>query len=445
MPCPLPSPNALAVLTERLETLLAECDLVADHSQFGQTFNDLENFFITQGPKFIQEALELKLQERIDRTEATDEAKQCSECKKKTAYLNRKRKTILSAYGDLRIWRRRRCCRSCKTSFFPVAVTLGLPKRYSNGLKQRVAHCVGLSSYRLAARTLKLFTGIHLSPSTIGEIADETAGEMEARLQSHSDVRKTFQAAKGETEFQIDSTCINTRNADGKQEYRDVKIAVGAKRECGESALPSEWDTRKLPEPTATYAVASIENKEEFQERVQEMRRFLGIGGISSALGDGAVWIWSIIFTVFGKTSECLDIYHALENVSACGKALYGSGQQFTDWLDHMRLVLLSEGFVGMERELELLKVGLDSPQCKSLDSLLEYLRKNSERLKYCERLAAGRAIGSGMVEGACKNLIGKRLKQTKACWRVSRANKIAFICAALYSGQWERTWKMPS
>ena len=60
------------------------------------------------------------------------------------------------------------------------------------------------------------------------------------------------------------------------------------------------------------YAVAAIEDKEDFQKRVQAMRRFLGIGGITSALADGAVWIWSLIFFVFGRASECLDIYHAL-------------------------------------------------------------------------------------------------------------------------------------
>ena len=157
-------------------------------------------------------------------------------------------------------------------------------------MKERVAHSIALSSYRLVAKTLKLFLGFELSPTTIGEIADETASEMDARLKNNPAVRESFQAATGETEVQIDGTCINTRNAEGKQECRDVKIAAAIKRECGESATASEWDTRKLPEPNAVYAVAAIEEKEKFQERVQEMRRFLGIGGITSALADGAVW-----------------------------------------------------------------------------------------------------------------------------------------------------------
>jgi hypothetical protein len=71
-----------------------------------------------------------------------------------------------------------------------------------------------------------------------------------------------------------------------------------------------------------------------------------------------------------------------------------------------------------------------------------EYLQNNADRLPYARRLSEGRAIGSGLIEGACKNLVGRRLKQTGACWREERANKMAIICAALYSNQWKYSWK---
>jgi hypothetical protein len=429
-------------LTEKFHALLVKCDLVADTAPLGKTFDNLETFFIDEGRTFIQHVFQEKLQERIEHTE-DNSSPICPGCKKKTTIQDNKPKNIIAAYGTMKLWRDYHQCPECKNRSFSVEVTLGIPKRYSNGVKERVAYIIGFSSYRLVAKTLKLFLGFRLSPTTIGEIADQTADEMSVRLKKNADVRKDFQKAKGEIEFLTDGTCINTRNDEGKQEYREVKIAVCAKRECGESAEPFEWESRDLPEPNALYAVAAIEEKKEFQERCQTMRRFLGVGGITSALGDGALWIWSIILMVFGKTNECLDIYHALEKVSSCGKSLYGSGQALTEWFESMRNILLSEGLPGMERELELLKIGLKSEECKSVDSLLEYLRKNKDRLKYRERLAEGRAIGSGLIEGACKNLIGKRLKQTKACWRVERANKIASICAVLYSEQWERAWNM--
>ena len=145
---------------------------------------------------------------------------------------------------------------------------------------------------------------------------------------------------------------------------------------------------------------------------------------------------------MFGKTEECLDIYHGAENISDCGKVLFAETES-KEWFERMRMVLLSEGLAGVERELSSLLSGkLKKSVRAKITLLLEYFRNNSERLKYAERLALGRAIGSGLIEGACKNLVGKRLKQTGACWRLTRANRIAILCATLYSSQWKIAWK---
>ena len=304
-----------------------------------------------------------------------------------------------------------------------------------------VARCCGFWSYRLSAENLEEFCGTHLSHTTVGKIADEAAGNIAESLPDNATIRESFQKAEGETEFYIDGTCVHILNEADEPVYCEMKVGAYVKRERGEGSTPEECGTRNLPNPTAVSAFAAIENKEAFQKRCQNERRRVGVGGVTSTLGDGALWIWSLVFFVFGKTMECLDIYHALEHVAACGKALYGSGSTFTDWYEQMRLVLLSEGFAGMERALLALK-DLDEDRSKAVLSLREYLSKHKERLRYAERLAAGRSIGSGLIEGACKNLVKRRLRQTGACWRVQRANRIAVICAVLYSDQWKQCWK---
>jgi hypothetical protein len=95
-----------------------------------------------------------------------------------------------------------------------------------------------------------------------------------------------------------------------------------------------------------------------------------------------------------------------------------------------------------LQKRIEHVQTIDEAKHCKLVDSLLEYFRNNSERLNYCERLASGRMIGSGLIEGACKNLIGRRFKQTKSCWRIERANKMAFTCSLLYAEQWKNAWK---
>ena len=168
----------------------------------------------------------------------------------------------------------------------------------------------------------------------------------------------------------------------------------------------------------------------------------MGVGGVTSTLADGAPWIGSLVEAVFGKTEECLDIFHALEHVSDCGKVLHRDAESSKAWFERMRLVLLAEGFAGMEREWQSLEEGLQgeskTSQRESVVLLRKYLGRHKDRLNDGERLAAGRAIGSGLIEGVCKNLVGRRWKQTGACWRVERANRIAVLCAALYSDKWK-------
>ena len=78
----LPPSAVRDFLVERLDVLLAECDQVADTAAYGQTLNDLDDFLLINGRTFIKEVLQAKLQERIDRTEAASESKQCPHCKK---------------------------------------------------------------------------------------------------------------------------------------------------------------------------------------------------------------------------------------------------------------------------------------------------------------------------------------------------------------------------
>jgi hypothetical protein len=81
----------------------------------------------------------------------------------------------------------------------------------------------------------------------------------------------------------------------------------------------------------------------------------------------------------------------------------------------------------------------------KALEGLREYLGHHVSHLHYAQRLAEGRSIGSGQVEGACKNLIGRRLKQTGARWRVRRVNRMASLCCLIYSHAWKPYWNTPA
>ncbi|MDY3555598.1 hypothetical protein R5W24_004742 [Gemmata sp. JC717] len=73
----------------------------------------------------------------------------------------------------------------------------------------------------------------------------------------------------------------------------------------------------------------------------------------------------------------------------------------------------------------------------KATEKLLGYFSKHMPRLNYRERLASGRAIGSGAVEGQAKTL-GLRLKARGARWLKKNVRPMTSLVCVRNSIQWD-------
>ena len=80
-----------------------------------------------------------------------------------------------------------------------------------------------------------------------------------------------------------------------------------------------------------------------------------------------------------------------------------------------------------------------------ALAELTGYLAAHTCRLNYAHHLYTDRSIGIGMVEGAAKNLIERRLKQTGARWVMPIADAMASLCRLSYSDHWDLYWASPT
>lgn len=254
------------------------------------------------------------------------------------------------------------------------------------------------------------------------------------------EVQESFATTSGDTEFTTDGTYVNTTEG-----WREARIGIFSKRKAGASARPDQWLERRLPRPHRTFAFAYVEKKEPFRRHweVQAMRLGIPVKEIS-VVADGVHWIGDSVSLEFGKVEEVLDIFHALEHLSDCVKALYGNDEKrFQQWRDETTLELLWDGYALIEQRLNhLASTPLSSEKEKALTALCTYFDYHRTRMNYRKRLSEGRSIGSDQVEGACKNLIGRRLKQTGARWRVSRVNRMAALCSVMYSDHWNDYWK---
>ena len=410
---------------------------------FGQFLNRADAAANEKGQELVRQSLENIIQGEIDEIEKKKESRLCPKCQRKREHLGTRSKTIRTSSGTIKPERRYEKCHFCEQGLSVADASLGLEKDYSIGFLFLAVRAGSKGSYKDAQEDMKVWRGLEVSHETIRKLCHQEASKVKQFVEESAEVPKDFIAAEGNVEITIDATKVNT--LDG---WRDMKIGIFSKRLQGEGVDISYWDKRNrrmLPDTSACVAFASIEEKDLFQKRVNAFRSRLRVGstGDISALGDGAEWIWNIIREVFGNVRECLDVYHALEHLSGTGKVLYKEGtEEYQQWKEATKWELLESGFEKIKSRLDQLEnMVQDKDGRESLRKLRGYLETHRCRLGYRERLALGRVIGRGQVEGSCKSMIGRRLKQTGARWNVERLKEMALLCSAHYSDLWERYW----
>jgi len=285
--------------------------------------------------------------------------------------------------------------------------------------------------------------GWKISDETVRHACEREAERMAAWMQTAPQVRAQFEEAEGEVEFQTDATKVNTV----EEGWKDLKIGIFAKRPLGEPAEAAAWDSRDLPAPSVRVAFAAVEKIEDFTTTCSGWMPQLGVTKTTSTavLGDGAEWIWNLAATLFDQRLELLDVYHALEHLWATARVLFGERSATKKaWVDGGRDALLKDGWHGFCEFLSKSMTPDDAPaRRKALGELIGYFAKHTQRLNYAHRLHTGRAIGSGMVEGAASHMIGRRLKQTGARWRRTHLDAMSAMCCLTYSGGWQTYWTL--
>lgn len=159
-------------------------------------------------------------------------------------------------------------------------------------------------------------------------------------------------------------------------------------------------------------------------------------------IGDGAGWIRKEFDEHFSRATFIIDWYHASEHVWSCGKALFGEGTDSTDRWVNERLSLLWDGYTKkLLDDLSFHRKRCRGARRKAIDALYRYISTNEKQMRYDVFRAKGYDIGSGVVEGACKNVVGKRLKQSGMIW--SRAGSSATLALRItwLNKRWDVLW----
>jgi len=327
---------------------------------------------------------------------------------------------------------------------FPLDERLGVVG-YVSWQAQRVLALAAASwSYDQSAERLHELCGLRVSDTTIRAVAQQHGAQMRQWQQRVPAACAAFVRAAGETEFATDGTSVNTT-----QGWREMRLGVFAKRQRGQPQSIAHWEERHLPAPTARVAFAGLVRAASFGGQWRTWAARLGLQQTNelTVLADGARWIWKQLERHLPGAQGVLDIYHASAHLHQTAAVLHGEGTTTARrWVEDRRRTLLRGGASSLLHVLATERKTLRSPRHRaSLDEVCAYLQPHVEHTAYRQRLAQGQTIGSGMVEGACKTVIGRRLKQTGARWRIRRVERMATLCCVLYSRQWDAYWSAPA
>jgi len=298
-------------------------------------------------------------------------------------------------------------------------------------------------SFDRASSHLKEFCHIEVSDDTIERVCQEEGERARKWMEQSSEVVEAFEKASGQAEFSTDGVKINTTD-----DWREMRLSMLAKREAATACAPENWNDRVLGEPTVRLSICAIADADHVGASWKRLSNRMNLKAepVLNVLADGARWIWDQAAKRLPRHNGkwCVDVYHVSQHLHQCGRELLGEGKAARAWADERLGVALKENGAALIRQIESEASGEahGSTGRKSLDALLTYLRPNRDRMWYRDRLASGDPIGSGMIEGGCKNTIGARLKLNNARWRIRRAERIGTLRCVEASKQWSNFWK---
>lgn len=378
-------------------------------------------------------------------TGKSDESILCAECGEPMEFVRYQGKWLQTMLGTIRPERAYFHCGRCHKGFVPLDRQLGLgANSLSPGLEEALCLLSVHMSFEEAADLLARLALVKSDDNTVQRVALQVGTEllerqealMEEVWQQSEPPSMVADEAPQRLYISVDGTTVHLEEG-----WKEVKVA--AIYETESVSRPDGSD--EIRAVNITYVV-SFEKAEIFARHVyiEAVRRGLYDAEKVIILGDGAEWIWNHIasFCDAEVSVEIVDFYHASEHVWTAGQALYGEGTpQTEEWVNQRLKELLEESPDAMLSRFWSAAAQASSKAKEALTKEINYFNKHKHRMRYAELRAKGYHIGSGVVESACKRIIGGRLKQSGMIWSRQGARAIAQLRATVLSNRWDEFW----
>jgi hypothetical protein len=162
-------------------------------------------------------------------------------------------------------------------------------------------------------------------------------------------------------------------------------------------------------------------------------------------LADGSEHIWSLQQKHFPSAEVCLDWIHVTEKLWTAGQCIFAEGSaELAQWVAEQQ-ALLRRGWVDrMLQNLNAAFLGIaktgpgNKGRRQRLGDVIDYLTGHRARLRYHALRRDDLPIGTGVIEGAIRNLIRVRLDGPGMRWSRDRAEHVLHLRCVLLNGQWD-------
>lgn len=343
-------------------------------------------------------------------------------------------------------------CGSCCSGRFPTDEDLGVAHRQTPAAREVTALTGVLEAFEEGAeKILPKLSGLVLSASTVQRVTEDAGEDVATRRASGKTIGSAEcwswnRDASGRTVgyVSLDATGVLQQGPHAeKAEGRMPWVAAVF------NPQPTHETTRRRRVWEARY-VSGLMSLPETGGQLRRECRAVGMDRAEVVIGlsDGGAGLENCLLeSVAGLGEEIvfiLDFYHASEHLLEFGKVFLPDEENRKRQVETWCRTLKYHGGQTLLEELQRLDLsGAPVAAGTAHRSLLGYLRNNLHRMDYPTYIARGWQIGSGVIESACKTVVGRRLKGPGMRWR-ERGTTALCQLRALYKSEprlWNQYW----
>jgi len=341
-------------------------------------------------------------------------------------------KAVQTVVGWVTIRRAYYTCVRCGQGHCPLDAMLGLARdSHSPGVRRLACRFGARLPFAAAAVELAEATAaIQLSASTVRSLTETVGARREAVVAAEIAAAwgHGLPPAAGTPPQRLLVAMDGVRILGTDGAGREVKVGV---------VLPVRRTGAGQRREPASYA-AGLESAAVFGRRLALEAHRRGAEGAAeiAVLGDGAAWIWALAAEHFPTAIQIVDWFHASERVWEVGRALFGAETpETTAWVEQQLDRLAAGQAMTLAAAWQELPCRGETAAVR--DEQVTYFTNHAPRMAYDRYRAAGWDIGSGIVESACKHLIGAREKGPGMRWSQTGAQTVAAVRVLLFNDQW--------